>query len=873
MFEKLFGKKRASEPVLDEAPRDIEARSSPGIPPDETQIWRDKILAADSDDAVLLQLLSQAPTSELKLEALQSLRQEDSFRRAMREFRQQDKRLYRAAKSRWQAASNTRVANDEAVGLIATARALLEQENIPVNRVVELDRAWSKINMELLAPVLPVEFAELSAQLGLKLRADGTRGQLLGGWLSAVDNATEQLSALLPGIAHGHNPSIESESVGLRLLELLDNVPDASDTRCSAKTESAKRLLALASNVAQRAQFLQTLPMPSASDSDNEKSMIEQWRAFPEISEGDKNALHSVLAQRFADWRNACVDARKRERDAHGAVEREQRAVQNQQRSNDKQRDIEAAEAAHASGLISELARLLTIIDQALKRNPVNAELAQRIEFLRREQVRLRDWQQWSGRQSREQLAVEAQALAQLANSKIALKAHAEAIANLRERWKALDKLDGASDQGLWLNFDSALKAAYAPVAAHLDKLKQARQENLAARAQIIAELVAASLRFFPVTSEDGAPMSQPDWRAVAHTLEHARTAWQKLGPLAHTVPRAALQGDSAVTTRYAAAVHALEFPLKSAYDEARRNREQLIATAKQLSESDVNARDMVDKVRSLQSQWQAVAKAVPLPRFDENTLWAAFKSATDAVFVARDAARVAGEAKLNAGLQAREAVIERLITAASLNAAAEIKRTLADVRSAWSSAGDIAKPLNAKLDARYRAAYDGVEKRLRGLALVASQARFDALVAAMALCRERESLLHLSGTISEEQSSDLNGRWDAILNLPDAWKAQMSARFRDTGGNDHSPDAATLEALLNLEIACGIESPNEFLATRQQLKIRALKTALEGRQVGHAVVDRECGLLKVAAQPYLDEQSGNRLTKVIAVIRQETIT
>lgn len=874
MFEKLFGKKHSNEFMPDETPREIEAPTSPGTSADETQIWRDKILASNSDEAALLQLVFQVPSTELKLEALQHLKQEDSLRRAMREFREKDKRLYRAAKSRWQAANDTRDANEEADGLIAAANALLSQENIPVNRVVELDRAWSMLKMELLDAAVPVEFAKLSEQLGLKVRADGTRAQLLGGWLSAVDMAVEQLSALLPGIAHGNNPSVESESVALRLLALLDNVPDASDSRCVAKADNAKRLLALASNVTQRAQFLQTLPIPSASDVANEKSMIEQWRAFPELSDGDNQALHSTLAQRFADWRNAFVDARKLERDAHSANEREQRAVKNQQRSNDLQREIDTAEAAHASGQVAELARLLTTIDQMLKRDPANAELAQRIEFLRREQIRLRDWQQWSGKQSREQLAVEAQELAQLANGKIALKVHAESIAKLRERWKELDKLDGASDQGAWLSFDGALKLAYAPVAAHLDKLKLARQDNLTARDQVIAELAAASSRFFTETSAESDPIAQPDWRAVVQTLEQARIAWQKLGPVAHTVPRAALQGDHAVTSRYAAAVQALEFPLKSAYDEARQKREQLIAAAKQLSGSDVHARDVVDKVRSLQSQWQSVAKSVPLPRFDENSLWTAFKSATDAIFVARDAARAASETELTAQLQAREAVIERLMTAVSLNSAAELKPALAEADSAWRAAGDVAKPLRAKLDARYRAARDGVETRLRALALFVSRARFDALIEAMALCRERESLQNSNETIGAGQSSDVNARWEGIMNLPEAWKAPMSARFnnadgyRSDGEIDRSSRAPTLEVLLNLEIACGLESPNEFLAARQQLKIRALKTALEGRQATHASIDQEAWLLKVAAQPYLDEQSANRLTKVIAVMR-----
>ena len=35
------------------------------------------------------------------------------------------------------------------------------------------------------------------------------------------------------------------------------------------------------------------------------------------------------------------------------------------------------------------------------------------------------------------------------------------------------------------------------------------------------------------------------------------------------------------------------------------------------------------DKVRALQTQWQAHAKALPLPRHEENKLWTAFKAAT----------------------------------------------------------------------------------------------------------------------------------------------------------------------------------------------------------------------------------------------------
>jgi hypothetical protein len=841
------------------------------ISPDQLQAWRDKILAAESDDAALLRLAHQVPGVDLKLAAIEALTQEDSFRRAMREFGDQDKRLYRAARSRWQAASGTRKATVKANALIASARALLEQEWVPVNRAVELDHAWAALNVGLLDAALQVEFAALSAQLGARARARGEDEQAITRWLAAADHAIGQLSASLAGVAQGDLPPAATEILAAGLLELLTGAQGAGDARCIEKTDAAKRALALASSVVQRAEFLQSLPAPGVADEASEKAKIEQWRGFPEVSEVQ---LQSVLAHRFADWRNACIHERQREQDARRVHEHELNAEQKKLRLSAIERDVEAAEAAHAAGQVAELTRLMTAIERALKPGPVNAALARRIESLHREQLRLRDWQRWSGRQGREQLVAEAQALASAATGKVAVKAHAEAIDKLRERWKELDKLGGATNQTLWLTFDGALKAAYAPVAAHLDKLKVARTENLAARDQIIDALIQAAAKYFPVAPEGVAPApdARPDWRALARTLEDAQIAWRKLGPVEHTVPRKAQQGDNAVTTRYAAGTQALEAPLKEAYREATRQREQLIAAAKNLVGS--GARDVVDKVRGLQTQWQAHAKALPLPRREENTLWTAFKATTDAIFTERDAARAARETEFSAQIKAREEIIGRLTALSPSSTAPEIKRAMAEADTAWRAAAEVARPQAARLDARYRAARDAATKRLGEIAAYASQARFDALIAALALCHERE--------IPGEQAADLEARWNAVENLPDAWKTKLEARFRGvgaqsgpqsgsaTGSKSGAQSSESLpDILLNLEVACGIESPAEFLAARQHLKLRALKNAMEARRATVTTPeDIERWLLDAAATPSSDESSRKRLARIIAAVR-----
>lgn len=849
MFDKLLNKGAA--PAAAAAPQRAGAQAASGSPESELQAWRDRIAAAKADDPTLLQLAREAPEVDLKLAAIAALTHEDALKQATREFRDQDKRLYRAAKARWETAVARRQAFAEAPALIATARGLLEQETVPANRLVELDRAWAALNVAAFDEALASEFAAARAELGTKVREHGEGEQVLVRWLAAADAAMGALTAGLADLARGAAVATQSAATAGRaatLLQLLNEAPAAAkagDERGAGRIDAANRALALAASVAQRAEFLQSLPAAGAADEADEKAKIEQWRGFPEVSDG---TLQAVLTHRFTEWHNASGHERQLEREARRTREGEESAQQRKKHLAGMQRQVELAEAAQAAGQVAELTRLMTAIDGALKTGPANAALARRIDSLRQEQQRLRDWQRWSGGQRREQLVAEAQALAGTAGEKLDLKAHADAIGKLRERWKELDKLGGATNKALWVAFDGALKAAYAPVAAHLEKLKAARSDNLAARNRIIEGLAEARSKFDPAA---------PDWRALARTLEDAKVAWRKLGPVEHTVPREAQKGEKAVDTRFTAALRALEEPLGQAYRDAGQERERLIAAAKSLTETTPLARDSIDKVRALQAQWQAHAKGLPLPRREENALWTAFKAATDAVFTARDAVRAAREAEANAPMKAREAIIDTVAALPAESTGAQIKRALADADTAWRSSPRIHGPQAARLEARWRSARESASRRLRELVERAAQARYDALLAAIALCAEREA---------SPDSADLESRWSALADLPTAWKTAMEARFH---GKSASKPQALPDTLLNLEAALSLESPPEFEAARRQLKMNALKFAMENRRPSATTpADIERWLLEAAATPSADERSRARLEKIIAAVR-----
>src|SRR5262245_56165121 len=853
MFDKLF-KQDAAPAAAAGAQRGAESPAG-GIPEGELQAWREKILAAKGDDSALLQLAHQAPGADLKLAALSALTQEDALKQAMREFREQDKRLYRAAKARWETAVARREAFEQAPVLIATARGLLEQEGIPANRLVELDRAWSALKTGFLDEALVSDFTAVRAQLGSRVRSHGEAEQAVARWLAAVDPATSAVTAGLAELARGAAParSDATRELAAALLQLVNEAPHASDpageARIAEKVDAANRALALAFSVVQRAEFLRSLPVAGAVEEAEEKAKIEQWRSIPEVSD---DVLQGVLAHRFSDWRNASEQERQRDREARRRHEGELSAQERKRRVTEMKRHVELAEAAHGAGQVAELTRLMGVIDTALKPGPVNAELARRIESLRQEQQRLRDWQRWSGGQRREELVAEAQGLAKQAGEKVAVKAHGEAIDKLRERWKELDKLGAATTKTLWLAFDSALKAAYVPVAAHLEKLKVARTENLAARNRVIEGIAEAQAK---LASSEASP---PDWRAIARSVEETRVAWRKLGPVEHTVPREAQKGEQSVAARYAAALQALEEPLTKAYEEAGRQREAFIATAKSLAEAKPLARDSIDRVRALQAQWQAHAKALPLPRREENTFWTAFKAATDAVFTARDAARAAREAEANAPITAREAIIDTLSALPADASATDIKRVLATADTAWRASPRIHGPQAARIESRYREARDAASRRLRAIAERAALARYDALLAAMRICDEREA---------SPDSPDLEARWSALTDLPPAWKNAMDARFNGTTPAKRPPLPDTL---LSLEAALSIDSPAEFSAARRALKMQALKVAMENRRpdAGASPADIERWLLEASSTPRPDDTSRARLEKVIAALQ-----
>jgi hypothetical protein len=272
----------------------------------------------------------------------------------------------------------------------------------------------------------------------------------------------------------------------------------------------------------------------------------------------------------------------------------------------------------------------------------------------------------------------------------------------------------------------------------------------------------------------------------------------------------------------------------------------------------------LADRARALQAEWQQHAKALPLARADEQSLWADFKGAIDAAFAAREAAFNAREAEFEAHADERAALIARLQVRAEDSTATQ-RRTLAEVDAAWQRCGPAPRARAAALDADYRQAREALRQWLDDSAQRAWLTTCDALDAKLALCLAREG----------SPSADLDAAaqaaaWQALPVLPPPLEDVLRRRAGQlpSGGSDQGPPVDDL--LLQIETAWDLPTPPAFEAARRERKLLAMKAALEGRRADSPVaVLPDAALALLLGRVGLGSGQQDRLAAVLAAWRQ----
>ena len=609
----------------------------------------------------------------------------------------------------------------------------------------------------------------------------------------------------------------------------------------------------------------------------------QRWRELPPLADGE---LARVLNQRFDDWQRSQMPARPAKPAARVAPAGPKAPKSPKAPSPEQLLRLDAllqqAESALADGQMGAVQQHLQHFDVSLESmSGVTADesLHARYQALQAEMSRLEGWRQWGGGRALEDLVDESEQLArrtlesadpEVAHApKLHLKTHAEEIHALRARWKNLQHLGGAVDQSLWHRFDAALQISHQPLAAQQAALKADRHDNLLAREALLVTLDALPAQAEFANADEQAAY----WKEQMRSLDRFQLAWRQLGPVEHTVPHAA---RNALQQHLRSSVERVETPLREARLAAEAVREQLIARAETLSgeaSDNLQMRDATMRVREIQAEWGNAARTLPLARGVEAALWDRFKAATDAVFAQRDAAFNARDIELAGNLSAREELLGRLSALGDDAPAVEIQRVIAECDRAWSQAVEVPRGAAASIDARFGDARAAALQILSNKGRQRWQGQCDTIAAKLALCMERES--------EPANDEDLALRWAAQAALPAALEQALARRWSQPVGalasagsssgksSGSSSESGGDDLLLQLEMALDLPAAPEWQAARREKKLRAMKSALEGRGPSEPAPVRPAELLAAAlGQGGASPTQRERLMKVVSALR-----
>lgn len=474
---------------------------------------------------------------------------------------------------------------------------------------------------------------------------------------------------------------------------------------------------------------------------------------------------------------------------------------------------LDQASAAHKAAL-----RILQELGKNLP-GPIQ-KLERRLRQVEPQLRELQSWRNWGTDHAREELI---EAAKTLAVSAVDINQRAKELNRLREQWKSLGG-SGHGVQAMWKTFDAACTAAYAPIKAEHTKEQQAREQNLAVRASICADVESL------VEDTD---WESPDWRAVDKALQSARRKWRDTGGVPH-------KAWKAIKTRFDRAIEDLDEHLAK---ERRHNflqRQALVRDAEALRDVEDN-RAAVVEARNLRNAWQVTVTSKPS---EERKLWQAFNKAMDAVFARDREARDEFKAELDEHRVVAETLCQRVEQLADSEAiAARQKRAeLTQAEDEFRHLGALPKGPREALERRFgqavRKAQQSIAEADRAYAAQALQQLHDL----HSICERAETLAH-SQPPDAQAVADIDDAWEAAAK-PETYKPtvekltqryivarQVLAGERAlTVLGDLDRHAEIRETLcVDLEILRGMDSPADAGQLRMARQVDLLEDAMKG--------------------------------------------
>jgi len=816
-------------------------------------------IAAIRDEAALVDLALRAEHAETRISAAERVHTPDGLRKLAEAAKNKDHGVAKLARQRMEAIKQRQAQEGEADAVIAQLEALATEPGPILTAVIDLDRRWQALDhsgetarlarCEAARQVIQTRFEREQSEQRAKVQFERS----LREWIAALATAVpSELAALA--------------AMRAELGALREEAQGRSDEAALLRLDQAEQRIALWEEEIKAHADAHALVIEAellaAGTSIDHAELPTRWQALsrvirtPDLTRRFEAALTTVEQRRLAQIQ---------------ATQQEANAVRAQLHAL-----LHAAEQALAAGQVAA-ARAAADQIKALKAAAglLPKPSIQRLGRLVQQLVELERWETFGQQNARTQLCERAEAAATqtLDAPQLALE-----VQKLRNEWKALDQQYAGVPKALWERFNGACERAYAPAARYFSELAAKRKEARKRRDEFIAAAAAHAASL---------PGEPADWRAVEHWLRDTDHGWRE-GDLGSVDPGAWKKLD----LRFKTALAPLRDALSSARDRAKAERQALIDEVAALAAKAME-RDVPSQVKAIQARWQVHAKAMSLAQRDERALWKQFRAACDAVFEARQNKRKEEDGRKN---QHRHALQDLCAQAEQLALATdkddqEVRKRLRELQEQWkqqagaSGAGASAPDLR-ELEARFGKGRAAVEAMLSARTRSREAAVWQTLAAKERLCEELDAVVRQGPSAIEPatQSAAVQARWAALPAMSAAWEKKMLAR-RDvalaaladaTAAGKYlmrieQGAGARRDALLELELLLGMDSPAELQPQRLALQVKKLKERFSSQASSGAPSAPE-RLVAWCAQPgvadALDRQRFERILSRVETAR-----
>ncbi len=801
------------------------------------------------DENVLVELALGASFAPVRIAAAERVLAPEQLRRLADAARDKDRGVARLARQKLDAMKHRAEQAAVADAILAQAEALVAQPGPILTAAVELDRRWRAVDLgddtarrerwDAIGRQMQQRFErEQEAH-----RAHAQFERRLNDWLASLQSAPA--AAALPGL-RGELDALRTEATASNDAPALEKLAQA--VQQIARWEQAAPGLAAAEALVIEAEEL------AAGTPIDDAQLPARWQALdlavrtPALTRRFEAALLVIEQRRLAYVR---------------ATQQEQGAARHRLHTllHEAEQALAAGQLQEARSAVDEVRALKTGAGQLPK------PTVQRFSRVVQQLVELERWQKFGQQTARVLLCERAEALLTQTPAPAVL---AREVQQLRAEWKKLDEQYAGVPKALWERFDGACERAYAPAARHFAELaaqhKQARKQR--------EDFIAAAAAHVPTL------LAEPrDWRAIEHWLRDTDSTWHGAS-LGSVEPGAWKKLDA----RMKAAVAPLRDALSALRQQAKAERLALIEEAEALVPK-AQERDAPSRVKELQAKWQVHAKQTALMQRDERALWERFRTACNAVFDARKNSRKEADERKHAQRQAFEALCAQLeqLAQPSDKDEAQLRQAQRELQEQWRKALADQGPVPPALDARFRAARAQVDDMLRGRARAQETAVWRTLLDKERLCEELDALV-IAGNADSAAVESVQQRWAALPPLAVEMERKLLAR-RDAAAQaiatldqeyvreDHlalieEASPVRRDALLELELMLGLESPRDLQPQRLAVQVKHLRDRFKRAASGAGTAEQV--LLDWCARPgVVDARDRQRCEQIIASFRR----